>query len=53
MDGNVTCVICNRLVPLETARIDEHGLPVHEECYAFRIRQELAPMKEIRDDAKR
>jgi hypothetical protein len=54
MDNNpVTCVICNKPVSLETTRIDEHGLPVHEECYAFRIRQELPPSKKIREDAKR
>jgi hypothetical protein len=47
MDNHpVTCVICNKLVSLETTRIDEDGQPVHEECYAFRIRQERPPRKE-------
>jgi hypothetical protein len=53
MDGNpFTCVICKKLVSLETTRIDEHGQPVHEECYAFRIRQETPPSEEVREDAK-
>jgi hypothetical protein len=44
MDNNpVNCVICNKLVSLETARTDEHGLPVHGECYALWIRHELPP----------
>jgi len=29
----VICQICKRPVSLESARIDEHGKAVHEECY--------------------
>lgn len=33
----VTCVICNKPVSLETARIDEDGQAVHEHCYTRKI----------------
>lgn len=29
----VMCQICKQPVILETARVDEHGKAVHEECY--------------------
>jgi hypothetical protein len=28
-----SCSICNEFVELETAKIDESGKPIHEECY--------------------
>jgi hypothetical protein len=31
---NVSCVICNQPVHLESAKTDEQGEPVHGECYA-------------------
>lgn|GEM_PF-4616014 len=31
---NVSCVICNQPVCLESAKTDDHGKPVHGECYA-------------------
>ena len=31
------CWIRGRVVPLETCKIDEHGLPAHENCYVARI----------------
>jgi hypothetical protein len=47
MNNNpISCVICKKLVPLETARIDERGQPVHEECYALRISRELPRREE-------
>jgi hypothetical protein len=33
----LTCSICNEAVELETAKIDEAGKPVHEECYVQKI----------------
>jgi hypothetical protein len=33
MVSPVICQICKKTVMLETARIDERGKPVHEECY--------------------
>lgn len=38
------CSICNELVELETAKVDEIGNPVHEECYV----QEVSLKKSIR-----
>ena len=32
------CTICNKPVDLEVAKTDEYGKPVHEECYAARMR---------------
>lgn len=31
------CSICNEFVELETAKIDEVGNPVHEECYLQKL----------------
>ncbi len=31
------CSICNEAVELETAKIDESGKPVHEECYVRKV----------------
>jgi hypothetical protein len=31
------CSICNEFVELETAKIDEIGNPVHEECYVPKV----------------
>jgi hypothetical protein len=30
----VTCSICGKPLPLEECKTDDHGNPVHEECYA-------------------
>ena len=34
----VLCKICKKAVILETARIDEHGNAVHEDCYVNALR---------------
>jgi Flp pilus assembly pilin Flp len=39
---NPLCSICNRRFPLESAKTDEHGLAVHEECYVLTLRLKLA-----------
>jgi hypothetical protein len=31
------CFICNEFIELETAKVDEFGKPVHEECYVQTI----------------
>jgi hypothetical protein len=31
------CWICGNAVSLEECKIDEHGMPVHEECYIVLI----------------
>jgi hypothetical protein len=31
------CPICNRHVDLETAKVDENGYAVHEECYLLKL----------------
>jgi hypothetical protein len=33
-----TCPICNSLVPLETAKTDEYGVAIHEECYVLKVK---------------
>jgi hypothetical protein len=35
-----TCSLCNEPVEIETAKTDENGLAVHEECYALEIKLE-------------
>jgi hypothetical protein len=32
-----TCWICGKPVQLESCKIDEHGLPVHEDCYIAKL----------------
>jgi len=34
------CAICNKSVSLETAKIDEDGQTIHEECYVLRVKRE-------------
>ncbi len=36
------CEICREHIPLEDAKTDEHGLPVHEHCYVARLTLEMA-----------
>ena len=38
MVTSVPCQLCEKPVPLESARINELGKPVHEECYLQVIR---------------
>ena len=38
MDGSVPCQLCQQPVPLESARINELGKAVHEECYLNALR---------------
>ena len=35
-----SCWICNRDVPLQSCKVDEHGRAVHEECYVARMKLE-------------
>ena len=37
----VACAICSRPVSLEAAKTDDHGKPVHEDCYADKMKREL------------
>ncbi|MGA7402206.1 MAG: hypothetical protein WCC99_11805 [Candidatus Sulfotelmatobacter sp.] len=37
----VACAICNRSVTLESAKSDEYGRPVHEECYVSKTQLKL------------
>ena len=34
------CAICSQPVCLETAKIDEDGKTVHEQCYVLKIQRE-------------
>ncbi len=40
-----SCSICNKPAPLETAKTDERGQIVHEECYVFKMSLIAASMK--------
>jgi hypothetical protein len=31
------CSLCNEPVDLRTAKTDEHGKPIHEECYVLQM----------------
>ncbi len=35
-----TCSICDKPVPLEAAKTDEHGRAIHEDCYWIKVRSE-------------
>lgn len=37
------CAICGEPVNLKTARFDEDGKPVHEECYVEKILDQKPP----------
>ena len=34
-----TCWICGTAVKLEDCKVDEHGLPVHDNCYVAKVRR--------------
>ena len=36
-----TCPLCNEPVELETAKTNETGKPVHEECYVVKVSLKL------------
>jgi hypothetical protein len=36
------CSLCDEPVELETAKADEHGDAVHEECYVVKIRPKMS-----------
>lgn len=33
------CTVCEKEVPLETARADEQGRAIHEACYLLRLQR--------------
>ena len=39
MADAVVCQLCGKPISLESARINEFGKPVHQECYVTAIRQ--------------
>lgn len=36
------CRICGRPIPLEVAKTDADGRPLHEECYVLKVKLEQA-----------
>jgi hypothetical protein len=40
-----TCVICHQPVSLETAKTDERGRTVHEECYLLKLKLSMVTTK--------
>ena len=34
---HVSCAICRKPLPLELCKTDEHGTPVHENCYVKKV----------------
>ena len=46
----IDCVVCGQPIPLEVAKTQDDGFPVHEECYLLSVRLKQAsmpPTKEI------
>ena len=43
--NTVDCVICGKPLRVEEAKTEEHGQPVHEDCYVLNL-QHAATMKE-------
>ncbi|HLZ41137.1 MAG TPA: hypothetical protein VKQ11_09255 [Candidatus Sulfotelmatobacter sp.] len=41
--GQPFCLICNQPVPLETAKTNEDGHAVHEQCYLDKISGKIPP----------
>ena len=41
--GHFLCVICRESVTLETAKTDDDGQAIHEECYVEKIRGKIPP----------
>jgi hypothetical protein len=31
------CWICGKVISLEECKIDEHGMPVHEQCHVVKL----------------
>ncbi len=47
------CAICNKPVSLETAKADEDGRTVHEQCYVLKLKGEQgAPESKGRQSPK-
>jgi hypothetical protein len=40
--SKLLCPLCKPPVPLESAKTDENGRAVHEECYILKVRLKLA-----------
>jgi hypothetical protein len=38
----VRCSICEKFVTLESARADEYGRTIHEECYTLKMKLKRA-----------
>ena len=43
MMGFIVCQICKKPVVLETARINEYGKAVHEDCYLNALKRMAPP----------
>jgi len=39
---DLRCTICEQPIPIETAKTDDNGHPIHEECYLLRVRLKRA-----------
>ncbi|HEV3512692.1 MAG TPA: hypothetical protein VGS05_13385 [Candidatus Sulfotelmatobacter sp.] len=53
MVSPVICQICKQPVILETARIDERGKAVHEDCYLRAIQAQQRPRTDDDPEAGR
>lgn len=42
-DREINCSICHKPVALETAKTDERGQALHEECYLLNLGIETGP----------
>jgi hypothetical protein len=46
-----TCYICDKLVSLKTAKTDEQGLSMHEECYVARLANKMEGIRHPKESA--
>ena len=47
-DSQLRCPICDRPIPVETAKTDKSGIAFHEECYVLKVELKRASGTKIR-----
>jgi len=46
---SVSCVICGKSVPLVECKVSDLGEPVHELCYAEKLKEEIEQRMAVLD----
>ncbi len=47
----IKCAFCNTPVPIESAKTNEHGQPIHENCYVQLLRMNRDPIANSAPDS--